>query len=84
MDISGVFRLANETFDKSPVVDLAMEALDFRVASESFAKRDRFTKTEAWWPVAVRERDDRSRSTVSLQPAVLVVFSCGKAGLLED
>ncbi len=37
----------NETFDESPVVDLDSEALDFRAASESFAKRERFTKSDA-------------------------------------
>lgn len=39
--------VANETFDESPIVDLDSEALDFRAASESFSKRERFTKADA-------------------------------------
>jgi len=39
--------VTNETFDESMVMNLDSEALDFRVASELFTKRERFNKTDA-------------------------------------
>lgn len=39
-------RATNETFDESPLPELDSEALDFRVASESFPERGKLGKAE--------------------------------------